>query len=433
MQQENMMTTIPMPTTPTDTSLDRWQFRFFTIWATQAVSQVGSAVVQFALIWWITQTVGSATALATASLMGLLPYVVLSPFAGALVDRWNRKRIMVVADAISMFCIMGLAYLFATGQVQIWHAYALMFVRSCCGAFQGNAMQASTALLVPKAHLTRVAGFNQMVQGGTGILAPILAALLLVWLPIHGILMVDVITALPAITALMIFIIPQPVREVNDQKPATNVLQDMREGFSFVVGWRGLFYTLLMAMLINFLLTPTGALMPLLVTNHFNGNAADLAKLESALGLFVILGGITLSAWGGFKHPRKGRIITMLVGLTGLAVGVLLIGFAPAHGLWIAIAGMALVGFMQVMCNGSMGALLQATVPNHMQGRVGSLMGSASMLMAPISLAVSGPLSDLIGIRVWYVAGGIACLVLAVLAAFSPAIMNIEAGREVTS
>jgi MFS transporter, DHA3 family, macrolide efflux protein len=431
MQQENMMTTIPMPT---EASLDRWQFRYFTIWVTQAVSQIGSSIAQFALIWWITSTVGSATALATASLMGLLPFVVLGPFAGALVDRWNRKRVMVIADAISMACAMLLAYLFFIDQAQVWHAYALMFIRSCCGAFQNNAMQASTSLLVPQTQLARVAGLNQILRGGDNILAPVLGALLLVWLPLQGMLMVDVITALPAIAALMIFIIPQPVRDANSQQPATNNLfQDMREGFSFVVGWRGLFYIALMSMIINFLLTPTGALMPLLVTHHFNGQAADLAKLESAFGIFVILGGVALSAWGGFKHPRKGRMITTLVGLVGLAVGVLLIGIAPADKLWVAVAGMALFGFMQVICNGPMGAVLQATVPNHMLGRVGSLIGSASMLMSPISLSVSGPLSDLIGIRVWYIVGGIACIVLAVLAALSPAVMNIEAGREVPS
>jgi DHA3 family macrolide efflux protein-like MFS transporter len=246
--------------------------------------------------------------------------------------------------------------------------------------------------------------------------------------------MIDVITALPALAALAIFIIPQPVRETNDQDPTkNNLLQDMREGLAYVLGWRGLLHIVLMAMLINFLLTPTGALMPLLVTRHFGGQAADLAKLESALGLFIIIGGLLLSAWGGFKHPKRGRIITSMLGLVGLAVGILLIGLAPASAFWMALMGMAIVGFMQVMCNGPMGAIFQATIPNHMQGRVGSLVGSACMLMAPISLAVSGPLSDLIGIRVWYVAGGIACIVLAASAALSPAVMNIEAGRDATN
>jgi DHA3 family macrolide efflux protein-like MFS transporter len=427
------MTTITLPAEkPTNHSLDRWQFRFFTLWVTQALSQVGSHIAQFALIWWITQSVGSATALAIASMMGLLPQVVLGPFAGALIDRWNRKRVMIVADAISMVCVMALAYLFFIGQAQIWHAYALMFIRSCCGAFQGNAMSASTALLVPQAHLSRIAGLNQMLHGGTGIIAPIIAAVLLVWLPLQSILMIDVVTALPAIAALMIFIIPQPIREINQQLTTNNLLQDMREGLAYVLGWRGLCFVVLIAMVINFLLTPTSALMPLLVTRHFGGQAAELAKLESAFGIFVIGGGIALGVWGGFKVPGKGRIITSLVGLLGLAVGILLIGFAPANAFWMAMAGMATVGFMTVMCNGPMGAIFQATIPNHMQGRVGSLVGSACMLMSPISLAVSGPLSDLIGIRIWYVAGGIACIILAAFAALSPAVMNIEAGRETT-
>ena len=337
------MTTLPISPTSAP-SLDRWQFRYFTIWATQAVSQIGSSIAQFALIWWITNTVGSATALATASLMGLLPFVVLGPFAGALVDRWNRKRVMIIADAISMACVMVLAYLFFIGQAQIWHAYALMFIRSCCGAFQNNAMQASTALLVPQTHLARVAGLNQMLQGGNSILAPIMAAVLLAWLPLQGMLMLDVITALPAIAVLMIFIIPQPVRDTtNPQRPTDNLLQDMREGLTFVLKWRGLLYVTLMAMVINFLLTPTSALTPLLVTRHFGGAATDLAKLESAFGIFVIIGGLVLTAWGGFKHPRQGRIFTVLLGLAFLGVGVLLIGLAPGNALWLALCGVACI------------------------------------------------------------------------------------------
>src|SRR5215216_6313487 len=150
----------------------KWTGRFFTIWFGQALSLFGSALVQFALIWWLTQKSGSATVLAVATLVGMLPQIVIGPFAGALVDRWNRRLIMIFADAtIALFSLL-LAYLFATGVVQIWHIYAVMAVRSLGGAFHFPAMAASTPLMVPKEQLTRINGLNQALQGVNGLVAP---------------------------------------------------------------------------------------------------------------------------------------------------------------------------------------------------------------------------------------------------------------------
>src|SRR5687768_9111369 len=149
-----------------------WARSFFTIWTGQAFSLFGSALVQFALIWWLTQKSGSATVLAIATLVGMLPQIVLGPFAGALVDRWNRRVIMMIADAtIAVFTLL-LAYLFASGTVQIWHVYAIMAVRSLVGAFHYPAMSASTPLMVPGEQLTRVNGLNQALQGVNSLVAP---------------------------------------------------------------------------------------------------------------------------------------------------------------------------------------------------------------------------------------------------------------------
>src|SRR5215211_5008471 len=135
---------------------EKWASHFFTIWIGQAFSLVGSALVQFALIWWLTQKSGSATVLAIATLVGMLPQILLGPFAGALVDRWNRRIIMMIADATIAAFSLVLAYLFAAGTVQIWHVYAIIAVRALGGAFHFPAMSASTPLMVPQDQLTRV-------------------------------------------------------------------------------------------------------------------------------------------------------------------------------------------------------------------------------------------------------------------------------------
>ncbi|NJD60851.1 MAG: MFS transporter, partial [Anaerolineae bacterium] len=307
---------------------ERWAPRFFTIWTGQAFSLFGSQLVSFAVIWWLTQTTGSATILATASLVGLIPQVVLGPFTGTLVDRWNRRLIMILADSLIALATVGLAVLFALGHVQIWQVYILLFIRSVCGGFHWPAMQASTTLMVPKEHLTRIQGLNQMLQGGMSIASAPLGALLLAVLPMQGILAIDVFTAMLAVIPLLFFQIPQPER--NDLAPEANgrssYWQDFKAGFRYVWGWPGLMLIGVMATVINFLLTPAFSLLPILVTKHYHGQAIQLASLESFMGIGFIVGGLLLSAWGGFKR----RIMTCMLGLLGTGVGCLVMGLLPS-------------------------------------------------------------------------------------------------------
>lgn len=180
----------------------RWKTHFFTIWGGQALSILGSQLVQFALIWHLTVKTGSATVLATASLVGMLPHVILGPLVGTLVDRRNRRLIMLFADSIIALATIVLALLFALDAAALWHIYVVMFIRSMAGGFHGNAMSASTSLMVPVEQLTRVQGINQMLNGGLNVLSAPLGALLLKMLPIQGILVIDVATALIALLPL---------------------------------------------------------------------------------------------------------------------------------------------------------------------------------------------------------------------------------------
>ena len=405
-----------------------WAGRFFTIWSGQALSLFGSALVQFALIWWLTQKSGSATVLAIATLVGMLPQIVLGPFAGALVDRWNRRLIMIFADAtIALFSLL-LAYLFATGMVQIWHVYLVMAVRALGGAFHFPAMAASTPLMVPDEQLTRVNGLNQTLQGINMLVAPPVGALLLGILPTQGILLIDVGTALLAVLPLLFIPIPQPERhtglETREAKPS--LLQDVRAGLAYIRSIPGFVSIIFMALFLNFLMVPTGALVPLLVTKHFGKGAIELGVLESAMGFGIIAGGILLSIWGGFKR----KIVTCLIGIVGLGIGVALVGIAPADLFILAITGNLTLGFMIPIANGPVMAMMQAIVRPDMQGRVMSLLNSGATAISPLGLLIAGPFSDWLGIRVWFWAGGILCVLIAAGAFFVPAIMNVEGYKE---
>lgn len=407
--------------TPSDS---RWGKPFFTIWSGQAISLLGSQLVQFALIWWLTRSTGSATVLAVASLVGLLPQVLLGPFIGAWVDRSNRRLVMMVADSLVALATLLLAALFALGWVQIWHVYLLMLVRSVAGGFHYPAMQASTSLMVPKEHLARVQGLNQMLHGGLNILSAPLGALLLELLDVQGVLFIDVFTALLAVAPLFFIPVPQPQR--TPEVAADGFWQDFRGGLRYALGWPGLVIIGVMAALINLLLAPASALIPILVTQHFNGQAWQLAWMQTASGVGVIAGGLALGVWGGFRR----RIFTSLVGLLGIGAGSILMGLTPASAFLLGVGAMFLVGFFLPVANGPLLAAVQATVEPAMQGRVFTLIGSVSAGMAPVGLLIAGPVADRLGVLTWYLLGGVMCLLMGALGFFIPAVVHLEDHRQ---
>ena len=402
----------------------KWQIPFFTIWTGKAVSLLGSQLVQFALVWWLTETTGSATVLAIATMMAVLPQVFLSPFAGALIDRWNRRLVMMVADSVIALAVVVLAVLYALDAVQVWHIYLLMLVRAAGGAFHWPAMKASTTLMVPEKHLSRIAGLNQTLFGVANIASPPLGALLLSTLPMQGILAIDVGTAALAIVPLFLIHIPQPERKemLGATETRPSVLADMREGLRFVWGWPGMTMIIAIATLINLLLNPAFSLLPILVTDHFGGGALELAWLQSDWGIGVVLGGITLSVWGGFRR----RIATAMLSVALMGIGTTVIGLTPATAFTLAVGAIFLDGFMNPIANGSLMAALQSIVPPQMQGRVFTLVASGAAAMSPLGLAIAGPVADALGVQIWFLIGGIATILMGTGSFFVPAIMRVE-------
>lgn len=400
---------------------------FWVLWGGQAVSLLGSQVVQFALVWWLTQQTGSATVLALATLVGMLPQIVLGPLVGVLVDRWNRRVIMLVADTATAAATLLLIFLFGTGLVQIWHIYLIMFVRSLGGTFHFNAMASSTSLMVPKDHLARIQGFNQMLNGGMNIAAAPLGAFLLGVLPMHGVLLLDIVTALFALVPLFFVPVPQPTKKVvtDAAAPASSFGRELREGLAYVWHWPALMVLMAMAMTINFLLTPTSSFTPLLVTEHFQGTAWHLGGLESVWGVGVILGGLALGVWGGFRS----KIYTSLTALFFIGFGIALLGLIPATLFPLALLAMFVMGAAIPMANGPLFAIFQSQVEPEMQGRVFSLTGSLSSAMSPLGLLIAGPVADALGIRFWYVLGGLITILMGVTGFMIPMLRELDGER----
>jgi len=233
-----------------------------------------------------------------------------------------------------------------------------------------------------------------------------------------------VATAAFAIVPLFFVSIPQP--PARQQAPAqVSLFSDVREGFSYIWGWKGVVIVLVVATLINMAIHPGMSLLPILVSKGFGGEALQLAWLNSGWGFGMIAGGLALSLWGGFKR----RILTGLMGLVGMGLGLGLVGLAPVSALWVALTGMAIAGFMNPICNGPFFAILQDVVEPEMQGRVFTVVTSLSGAAAPIGMAIAGPVADRFGVQAWFVAGGLLCATMGLGLFFVPAVMNLEHGR----
>ena len=411
------------------TKSNQWMKKFIPIWTAQLFSLLGSGLVQFALVWYLTEKTGSATVLTTATIMAIIPEIVLSPIAGALVDRWNRRIVMIVSDGATAFFTLALAVLFALDKVQTWEIFVVIFLRACGGIFQWPAMSSSTALMVPEEHLSRVAGINQAIRGSLNIVAPPLGALLMSLLPFYQVISVDIVTALIAITPLFFIKIPQPVRNVEDkQVNLKGVFGDVVEGFKFMKAWPGLLILTAGAAFCNFVLAPCDTLLPLMVTRYFGKGVWELSMLQSALGIGIIIGGLVLGVWGGFKN----RVVTSMLGVMGIGVGVFLVGIAPSTLFWMAVVGFAVCGFMNPIANGPQMAILQSRVPPEMQGRVMSFVTSFCMAMMPLGLLIATPIVEKVSISAWFWVSGLLTIMMGVVGLLLPQVVGLENAKSTT-
>ena len=403
----------------------RWKRNFGAVWSSEAAVLLGDRLVQFALVWWLVSTTGSAAVLASASMVVMVPQILVGPIAGALIDRWNRKAIMILADATMILASGVMAWVIWSGQMQIWHIYVIMFVRSIAEGFSMNALSASTALLVPNAQLARVSGLNQMLQGGMQILAPTLGALALTVMPLYGVMTTNIALVAVAIVLIVVAKIPQPVVRtvMSVGSGPTSLWRDTVDGFRFVFRWKAMFLVMVMAGLLNFFINPTFTLLPLFVTRDLGGDAVMLGSLESAMGIGIVIGGLVLGAWGGFKR----RIVTSLMGVAGMGVGIAHPGQCARE---------RHLGRHQRDVRGRVhepdgGGSAVCRNPGHrsrliFRGAWGRYWGASTRWRRRSVCLLIVPIADVIGVRGCFMVAGVAFIALSIAMRFIPAVMHLE-------
>jgi DHA3 family macrolide efflux protein-like MFS transporter len=316
-----------------------------------------------------------------------------------------------------------MALLFYFGVVEIWHVYILMTLRAIGGAFHYPAQQASISLLVPNEHLARIAGLNEAIRGGINIIAPPLGALFLEFLDIQGTLSIDFLTAIIAVGILFFLHIPQPEnRKETSVFHLSSLLSDMKEGMAYLLHWKGMVATIALALIMKIALSPAFSLLPLLVSDHFNGDAVQYALVESLSGIGLVLGGLILGFWGGFKK----KVWTLWSAVAAMGICLFWISKLNSSQFTIFLIAIFIQSLIVPMIDGPFMAILQSNVKPEFQGRVISLTISLLWLSTPIGLGIAGPIADHFGIPFWFMIAGILSLFITMLGLIIPVVRNIE-------
>ena len=395
-----------------------WKQTFAIIWSGQLVSILSSSIVAYAIVFWMSLETRSAEVLALSAISGMLPQALLGLFVGVYIDRWDRKRTMILADTFIALCTLGLAVLFWLGVAEMWHIYLLLACRSVGSAFHVPAMQASVPLLAPSSQLTRIAGVNQVITSVSDIAGPALGALLLGITSIGNILLLDVLGAIVACTTLLFVRIPNPER--TERRPG--LWREFREGFAAMHAQPGLGGFFAIAIAVWFFIMPVGVLFPLMTLNHFGGGTYEMSLVEIIWGGGALLGGDVMGA----RYYPISRIVLITLMYRVVGASFLLSGLLPATAFYGFVALTAAAGVSSSVFNASFISVLQTRIEAGLLGRVLSLYRSFGLLPSVIGLLSTGFLAERVGLTTTFVlAGSIICL-LGTLAFCIPSIMRLD-------
>lgn len=437
-------------------NITNWKRTFGFIWTGQLFSTLSSSMVSFAVIFWLSIETGSAEVLAFATIASLLPQLVLGLFTGVLIDRWDRKKVMIIADLYIALMTAVMAVLFYTGEVEIGIIYVLLTLRSIGSAFHMPAMEASVPLLAPQSELMRVAGVNNMIFSMSSIAAPALAALFVSTLDMTWVLLFDVFGALIASSSLLFVHIPSPrderkskiaqinlelsissdstsaqaesssagtessatVTESSVRKEFRKFFAELNVGLHEILKRPGLMWMFIFTIFASLAMVPISTLFPLMTLDHFAGDTYKMSVVEVAWGIGMLAGGGLMSL-PKFKFNNILLINAMYV-ILGLTFAFS--GFLPSAGYIFFVAFTFIGGISGAIFWGAFTVLLQSSLDSSVLGRVFSIHNSLIMIPAMFSLMATGYIADSIGVTNAFIISGFMLIAIGLISPMLPAI-----------
>jgi DHA3 family macrolide efflux protein-like MFS transporter len=390
---------------------------FLVIWFGQLISIIGSGLTGFALSVWMYEQTGQATPIALNALFFNLPRVILSPIAGSVADRYNRRIVLILADAGAALATLAVALILVTGNLQVWHIYLTTALSSAFSAFQEPAYRASITMLVPKKDLARAGGIQQIGFAIQSILTPLIASVLYLTVGLRGVILIDFATFFIAIGALVLVRIPQPKQTTRLERAGErkSMWQDAIFGWKYLRKRPGLFGLLWYYAVVNFFLSLSGVLVIPLVLSY--GTATDIGVIQMAGGAAMLIGGLLMGLWGGPKsHLIWGVVAT--IAMSGF--GYFLAGLRPST--WLIGSAQFVILFFIPISAALSQAVWQKKVAPDIQGRVFAIRAMIAYMIMPLANLMAGPLADKIFEPLFQEGGTLSATVLA-------GVVGVGAGR----
>ena len=389
-----------------------WKHTFALIWSGQAISILTSSVFGNAIIWYLTYRTGSAAILSAAAFMNFLPRAIFGPFIGPIIDRFDRKRIMIVSDllvsAVSMVMIIPVVF----GDFPVWVVLLALGIRSIATAFHEPSLQAVTPTIVPEEALVKCSGWSSSVQSASLIAGPAIAAFLypVVGLPVF--LVLDVVGAILAALFLLPIYIPGNKQHEETEEPIREhsvkmFVKEIQAGFAILSEHKGIAVLVWIGFVFSLLYVPVSALFPLMTISYMQGNTLHAGSIEVVFSAGMLIGGVVI----GIIGIRK-RIRAMILALFGISLMLVVTGLLPPAGFPAFIATSFGIGFAAPFYSGSFMTLIQEKIPSKYLGRVLSLSGGLMSFACPLGLILSGLFAEILGVTTWFWLTGLLVLLL---------------------
>lgn len=370
----------------------------------QTISQFGSSLVQYAIMWYITLETQSGIMMTISIISGFLPTFFLSPFAGVLADRYNRKLIIIISDSFTAFATLILAILFIMGYDFIWLLFIISAIRSVGTGIQNPAVGAILPQFVPQEKLMKVNGISSSINSAVMLLSPMLSAFLLTIASIEAIFFIDVFTALIAVL-VFIFFIKVPPHAKALQRNTTSYFADLKEGIGYIKSHKYIKHFFIFCIFFYFLIAPVSFLTPLQVTRNYGPDVWRLTAIEIAFSIGMILGGLIISYIKGFKN----KINTMAFACTITALTTFSLGFDILF--WLYLAIILIMGIAVPLFHTTSNVLIQEKVEDEFLGRVFGILAMIGSSMVPLGMLVFGPLADIVSIDIILIfTGSVLCI-----------------------
>ena len=406
--------------------LQNWKKNFSVFMISQAISLLGSSLVQYAITWHVTLTTSSGVAMTVMILCGILPTFFLAPFAGVWADRYSRKTLVMVSDGCIAACTLILAVVFLSGYQELWLLYVASIIRALGAAVQTPCISAMLPDLVPEEHLSRANGINSTVNSAITLSAPMLGAALLSLSDLAPIFFIDVITAAVAILVVL-FYLKVPKKEKAPKASGSQYFRELREGIQYILRHKYLWILFVFMAIFFFSAAPSAFLTPLQVTRNYGGDVWRLSAIEIVFSVGMLLGGLFMSAWAGLKN----RVATMALGTAVMASCTLLLGVPLSFVPYLAL--MTLFGIAIPVFNTPAMVILQERVDPDYMGRVFGVMTMVNSCFLPLGMLAFGPLADWIAIELLLFGTGFVILISSLLLLFCRPLMLAGRKKEAES